>query len=69
VEAVGVGGEIDGVIVPEGRKVADSGDSAVGIIAVIVFAGNERADGVGIAAEHRFPRAEGERVEGDKTEQ
>jgi len=68
VEAVGVSGEIDGVIVTDGREIADSDDAAVGIIAVVVFAGNERADGVGIVAEHRFPGAEGERVKRNKTE-
>lgn len=68
VETIGVSGEIDGVIVTEGREIADSGDAAVGIIAVVVFGWNERADGVGIVAEHGFPGAEGERVKRNKTE-
>jgi hypothetical protein len=67
VEAISVGREIDGVIVAKGGKISDPGDSAVRMIAVIVLVGDERADRIRVAAEHRLPSAKCERVKRNET--
>jgi hypothetical protein len=68
VEAISIGGEIDGAIVAKGGKISDRGDSAVRIIAVIVLVGDEWADRIRIAAEHRLPSAKCERVKRNETQ-
>jgi hypothetical protein len=68
VEAKDIGGEIDRMVVTRVREVSDCGDASVGIVAVIVLVGNERADGIGVVAEHGFPGTKGERVERKKTQ-
>ena len=68
VEAIGVGGEIDAVIVAKGGKISDPGDSAVGIIAMIVLVGDERADRIRVAAEHGLPSAKCEKVKRNETQ-
>lgn len=63
VEAISIGGELDSVIAAKGWQVSDAGDTAIRIVAVVVFIGDERAHGIRIVAEHRLPSAKREWVE------
>jgi hypothetical protein len=68
VKAIGIGREIDGMIMAKGGKVPDAGNAPVRIVSVILLVRDEGAHSIWVVAEHRFPRAKREQVQRNETQ-